>query len=70
MTVSCVAVAAVTVACTAPNHTILFAAVVLKLVPVIVTDVPTGPDEGENEVMVGMAGPDIVFLSTETELPA
>ncbi len=32
--------AAVTVACTAPNHTILFAAVVLKFVPVIVTVVP------------------------------
>jgi hypothetical protein len=33
----------------------LFAGVVLKLVPLIVTLVPTGPDAGANEVMVGWA---------------
>ena len=40
VSVSCVNVAAVTVARTAPNHTILLAGVVLKFVPVIVTVVP------------------------------
>ncbi len=61
--------AAVTVACTAPNHTILFAAVVLKFVPVMVTVVPIGPEVGVKEVITG--GNDtvkIVFLSTETVL--
>jgi hypothetical protein len=33
------------------------AAVVLKLVPVMVTEVPTGPDAGEKELMVGCARP-------------
>ena len=37
----------------APKKTILFAGVVLKLVPVIVTDVPTGPEDGEKELIVG-----------------
>lgn len=55
VTVNDVAVAAVTVAFAAPKYTILFAAVVLKLVPVIVTDVPIVPEAGENEVMVGGA---------------
>ena len=45
--------AAVTFAFTAPKKTILFAGVVLKLVPVIVTDVPTGPEAGEKELIVG-----------------
>ena len=53
VTVSCVAVAAVTVALTAPKNTILLAAVVLKFVPFIVTDEPILPDEGLKEVMVG-----------------
>ena len=45
--------AAVTVAFTAPKYTILFAAVVLKFVPVMVTVVPMDPEVGEKEVMVG-----------------
>lgn len=52
-TVNEVAVAAVTVALTAPKKTMLLDGVVLKLVPVIVTDVPTGPEAGENELIVG-----------------
>jgi len=48
-----VVVAAVTVAFTAPTYTILLPAIGLKLVPVTVTVVPTGPLPGENEVMVG-----------------
>jgi hypothetical protein len=50
-----VAVAAVTVALAAPNNTILLAGVVLKLAPLIVTDVPAGPDAGENELITGCA---------------
>ena len=53
---SCVAVAAVTVARVAPKKTILLAAVVLKFVPVMVTDVPIGPLVGAKEVMVGISG--------------
>ena len=41
------AVAAVTVAAVAPKNTMLLAAVVLKFVPVMVTEVPTGPEAGE-----------------------
>ena len=52
-TVNEFAVAAVTVALTAPKKTMLLDGVVLKLVPVIVTDVPTGPEAGENELIVG-----------------
>ena len=44
-----------TFACTAPKRTILLAAIALKLAPVIVTLVPTGPDVGANEVIVGCA---------------
>ena len=50
-----VADAAVTLAFTAPKKTILFVGVALKFVPVIVTDVPTGPEVGEKELMVGCA---------------
>ena len=54
VTVRLVEVLAVTVAVLLlKNFTTLFAGVVLKLVPVIVTDVPMGPDAGENAVMVG-----------------
>ena len=49
-----VAVLAVTVAVwLLKNFTTLLAGVVLKFVPVMVTDVPIGPETGENEVMVG-----------------
>lgn len=37
------------------NRTVLLDGVVLKLVPVMMTVVPTGPDGGENEVIVGAA---------------
>jgi hypothetical protein len=37
------------------KKTILLAGVALKLVPVIVTDVPTGPEIGEKEFIVGWA---------------
>jgi hypothetical protein len=47
--------AAVTFALTAPKKTILLAAVELKLVPLITTLVPTGPDTGEKELTVGCA---------------
>ena len=47
------AVAAVTVAFTAPKNTILLAGVVLKFVPVIVTVEPIAPEVGANEVKVG-----------------
>ena len=68
MTLREVAVAAVTVAFVAPNHTMLLAAVVLKLVPVIVTVLPTGPDAGVKEVIVGTDNAVVVFRKTETEV--
>jgi hypothetical protein len=37
------------------NFTVLFAGVVLKFVPVMVTVVPTGPEVGVKDVMVGIA---------------
>ena len=45
--------AAVTVAAVAPKMTTLLAGVVLKFVPVMVTDVPTTPEVGVKVVMVG-----------------
>ena len=53
VTVSCVAVAAVTVAAVAPKITMLLAGVVLKPVPVMVSVVPVAPEVGVKEVMVG-----------------
>jgi hypothetical protein len=53
VTVKLVVVAAVAVARVAPKTTILLARTVLKFVPVMVTEVPTAPEVGENEVMVG-----------------
>jgi hypothetical protein len=49
-----VMVAAVTVAVVPLNLTTLFAGVVLKFVPEIVTVAPTAPLDGENPVMVGV----------------
>jgi hypothetical protein len=43
----------------------LLAAVVLKFVPTIVTVDPTGPDTGENEVMVGTCAK-VYELTTKT----
>ena len=70
---SCVAVAAVTVARVAPKYTMLFAGVVLKLVPVMVTVVPMGPLVGEKEVRVGtntvkLAPLEAVLHPTATEI--
>ena len=52
---SCVVVAEVTVAVVPWNLTVLFAMVLLKPVPEIVTDAPTAPLLGENPLMVGAA---------------
>ncbi len=53
VTESEVVAAAVTTARDAPKKTILFDGFVLKLVPVIVTVAPMGPEAGEKEVMLG-----------------
>jgi hypothetical protein len=53
VTVTLVAVAAVTVARVAPKNTILSVVVVLKLVPVRITASPGFAKAGENEAMVG-----------------
>jgi hypothetical protein len=45
----------VTVAFTAPKYTTLLAGTALKLVPAILTLVPTGPLEGVKELTVGCA---------------
>jgi hypothetical protein len=55
VTVNDVAVAAETVALTAPKYTILEAATALKPLPVIVTRVPTGPVAGAKLVITGGA---------------
>ena len=47
-------VEAVTIARTAPKKTVLFAAIRSKLDPLIITVVPTGPDNGENELITGV----------------
>ena len=57
MTVSCVAVAAVTEARVAPKYTMLFTGAALKFVPVIATVVPMGPLLGVKEMMVGTGTP-------------
>jgi len=51
--VSEVGVAAMTFALTAPKNTILFAGVVLKPLPLIVTVEPMFADNGENDVITG-----------------
>jgi hypothetical protein len=55
-----VAVLAVTVAAVPLNFTALLEGVVLKFVPVIVTVVPTGPEAGAKEVIVGTGTTKIV----------
>lgn len=62
----CVAVEAVTVAVTLLNLTILFAGVVLKLVPVMVIVVPAGAVTGVNNEIVG--GKSTVKSVAETEV--
>lgn len=53
VTVRLFALAAVTVAFVAPKKTMLFAAVVLKLLPLMVTEAPTAPFAGPNELIAG-----------------
>lgn len=53
VTVRLVSVAPDTTAATPLKVTVLFAGVMLKFVPVIVTVVPVGPDVGVKEVIVG-----------------
>ena len=53
VTVKLLMLAAVTVARVSPKKTALFAAVVLKLAPLIVTLLPIGPLPGEKEVIAG-----------------
>lgn len=53
VTISSVDVAEVIVAWVAPKNTMLLAEVASKLVPEMVTVVPTGPLVGEKEVIVG-----------------
>jgi hypothetical protein len=50
-----VVVAAVTVAFTGPKYTMLLAAIALKPVPLMVTEVPTAPLAGEKLLMIGCA---------------
>lgn len=71
VTVSELAVAAVTVALMPPpNKTMLLAGVVLKLVPVMVTVVPAAPEVGVNPVIVGatLAGPPVPTVKTPAEI--
>jgi hypothetical protein len=51
VTVRLVAVALITVARVAPKKTMLFAVVVLKPDPVIITELPATPDSGANEAI-------------------
>ena len=60
VTVKLVAVATDTVAWVAPKKTILLEGVELKLMPVMVTDVPISPLVGAKLLMVG--GPIVVAL--------
>jgi hypothetical protein len=53
VTVKLVTLAAVTVARVSPKYTMLFAAVALKLRPVIVTLVPGAENSGAKELMIG-----------------
>ena len=63
-----VVLAADTVAFVAPKYTILFAGVVLKFVPLIVTDVPGLAIDGLTDVTVG-GNSSGLFLSTEINAP-
>ena len=78
VTVSWVVVATVTVAFVAPKKTILLEGVVMKFVPLIVTEAPTKPDVGLKEDMVGIgknvnvasiAVPPGVVTDTSPEVP-
>ena len=68
LAVSCVIDAAVTVAVMPLNFTVLLAAIGLKNVPLRVTGVPMGPDDGEKSVIEGgeivNVGPSTQWLFT------
>lgn len=66
-TMSLVVVALLTLAVTSPNFTVLLAGVSSKLVPFMVTSVPTGPEGGVKLVMVG-ASP-VLGVSGPSSLP-
>jgi hypothetical protein len=68
VTVTDVADAAVTSALVAPKCTMLLLAVVLKLVPVIVTVVPVSPVFGLTDVILGGIGIGL-FLKIERLFP-
>ena len=53
----CVLVAEITVAATPLNWTVFCDPIVLNPVPLIVTDAPTGPVRGENEIIETWAEP-------------
>lgn len=53
VTISCVVVALITLAIALPNVTVLPVAIALKLVPVMVTSVPSAPEVGVKLVIVG-----------------
>lgn len=55
VTVRLVGVAAVTVAGVLPTRTVLLAGVALKPAPLMVKELPIGPETGKRLVMVGMA---------------
>ncbi len=61
-----VLVASVTTAITPLNFTKLADGFVLKFKPVIVTELPTGPEVGENPLTVG-AGPSVPFLQEKRQ---
>ena len=55
ITVKLLTLAAVTIAFVAPKITILLVVIALKLLPVIVTEIPIGPFAGPNEFIIGCA---------------
>lgn len=69
VTISCVAVALLTTALTPLNLTVFNAAVVLNPVPVSLTSVPVGPDEGLMPVTVSEEGCVTVNTGPVTSFP-
>ena len=65
VTVKLVVLATVTVALVAPKNTILLAAEILKLVPVMVIVVPAAPLIGVKELIVGWAIVVIAIVKSE-----
>jgi hypothetical protein len=67
VTVSCVEMAALTVACVPLKVTVLLPIVLLKLVPVMVTVAPTRPLAGLKLVMVGLVVVVVVTVKSSVE---